>query len=81
MSAMVAEPNPNVPAQPAQSGDSTLQSDSTQESIKPKSACLAPKASAIKERGFSKAVAPQIEAPQRGSTRSAYEVKWSIFTK
>ena len=37
--------------------DSTLQSDSTQESIKPKSSCLARRASAIKEQGFSEAVA------------------------
>ena len=40
-----------------------------------------PRASAIKEHGFSEAVAAQIEAPQRGSTRSVYEVKWKIFTK
>ena len=51
----------------------------TQESVKPKSACLAPHASAIKEQGFSEAVGAQIEAPQRGSTRSVYEAKWIIF--
>ena len=43
--------------------------------------CLAPRASAIKEQGFSEAVAARIEAPQRGSTRSVYEAKWTIFTK
>ena len=37
--------------------------------------------SAIKEQGFSEAVAAQIEAPQRRSTRSVYEAKWTIFTK
>ena len=43
--------------------------------------CLAPRTTAIKEQGFSEAVAAQIEAPQRGSTRSVYEAKWTIFTK
>ena len=42
---------------------------------------MAPRASAIKEQGFSKDVATRIEAPQRGSTRSVYEAKWSVFTK
>ena len=42
---------------------------------------MAPRASAIKEQGFSEAVAARIEAPQRGSTRSVYEAKWAIFTK
>ena len=70
--------NPTEPAQPAHT---TIQSDSSQESVKPKSACVAPRASAIKEQGISKAVAVQIEAPQRGSTRSVYETKWAIFDK
>ena len=72
------KPDPIVPAQ---SGNSAIQSDSTQESVKPKSICLAPRASAIKEQGFSVAVAALIMAPQRGSTRSVYEAKWTIFTK
>ena len=42
---------------------------------------LAPRASAIKEQGFSEASAAPIEVPQRGSTRSVYEAKWAIFTK
>ena len=42
---------------------------------------MAPRASAIKEQGFSEAVAGRIEAPQRVSTRSVYEAKWTIFTK
>ena len=42
---------------------------------------MAPRASTIKEQGFSEAVAARIEAPQRGSTRSVYEAKWTIFTK
>ena len=61
--------------------DSTLQSDPSQKSVKPKSPCLAPRATAIKAQGFSEAVSTRIEAPQRGSTRSVYEAKWSIFTK
>ena len=72
------KPDPTVPAQPAHSA---IQSDSSQESVKPKSACMAPGASAIKEQGFSEAVAAGIEAPQRGSTRSVYEAKCAIFTK
>ena len=43
--------------------------------------CVAPRATAIKEQGFSEAVAARIEAPQRQSTRSVYEAKWTIFTK
>ena len=43
--------------------------------------CLVPRAPAIKEQGFFEAVAAQIEAPQRGSTRSVYEAEWSNFTK
>ena len=38
-------------------------------------------ATAIKQQGFSKAVSARIEAPQRSSTRSVYEAKWTIFTK
>ena len=51
------------------------------EPVKPEPTCLAPRTTAIKEQGFSDAVAAQIEAPQRGSTRSVYEAKWTIFTK
>ena len=58
-----------------------IQPDPTQEFVKSEPACLAPRASAIKEQGFSEAVAARIEAPQRGSTRSVYEAKWAIFTK
>ena len=70
--------DPTVSAQPAQSGVSTIQPDLAQE---PEATCLAPRVTAIKEQGFSEAVAAQIEAPQRGSTRSVYEAKWTIFTK
>ena len=46
------KPNPPGPAQPSQSADVTFQSDST-----PESQCLAPRASALKEQGFSNSVA------------------------
>ena len=67
--------------EPAQPVDTTFQSVPSQKSDKPKSPCMAPRATAIKEQGFSEAVATRIEAPQRGSTRSVYEAKWAIFTK
>ena len=73
--------DPPVSAQPAQSGISTIQPNPAQELVKPEPTCLAPRATAIKEQGFSEAVGARIEAPQRGSTRSVYEAKWSIFTK
>ena len=74
------QPNPTEPALSAQPVNTALQSDPSQNSDKPKSPCMAPRASAIKEQGFSEAVAARIEA-QRGSTRSVYEAKWAIFTK
>ena len=72
---------PSQPAQHDQPVNTALQSDPSQKSDKSKSPCLAPRATAIKEQGFSEAVASRIEAPQRRSTRSVYEAKWTIFTK
>ena len=71
--------NPTEHALSAQPVNTALQSDPSQKSGKPKAPCMAPRASAIKEQGFSEAVAARIEAPQRGSTRSVYEAKWGIF--
>ena len=73
--------NPIELAQSAQPVDRALQSDPSQKSDKSKSPCMAPRASAIKEQGLSELVAARIKAPQRGSTRSVYEAKWTIFTK
>ena len=73
--------NSSEPAKSAQSVDTTLQSDPSQKSDKPKSPRMAPRASTIKKQGFSEAVAARIEAPQRRSTISVYEAKWTIFTK
>ena len=70
-----------MPAQHTKLGISTIQPGPSQEPVKSELTCLAPRASAIKEQGFSEAVAARIEAPQRGSTRSVYEAKWTIFTK
>ena len=61
--------------------DSTFQSMSSQKSLQPESSCLAPRASAIKQAGFSVAVATRIEAPQRRSTRAIYESKWAVFVR
>ena len=75
------QPDPTMPTKAAPFIDTTLQSDPPQESDKSKSPCVAPRTTAIKEQGFSEAVAARIEAPKRRSTRSVYEVKWTIFTK
>ena len=75
------QPNPIESSQRATPSDTALQSDPSQKSGKSKSPCMAPRATAIKEQGFSEAVAARIEAPQRKSTRSVYEAKWAIFTK
>ena len=71
--------NPTEPAILAQPVNTALQSDPSPKSDKPKSPCMIPRATAIKEQGFSEAVAAGIEAPQRGSTRSVYEAKWTIL--
>ena len=73
------QPDPIVSASSTQLADSALQSNSPPESDQSKPPCMAPRATAIKEQGFS--VAARIEAPQRSSTRSVYEAKWTIFTK
>ena len=73
--------NPTVSAQHTKLSVSAIQPGPSQEPVKSEPTCVAPRASAIKEQGFSEAVAARIEAPQRGSTRSVYEAKWTIFTK
>ena len=73
--------NPTVSAQHTKLSVSAIQPGPPQEPAKSEPTRLAPRASAIKEQGFSEAVAARIEAPQRGSTRSVYVAKWTIFTK
>ena len=75
------KPDPTVSAQHTQPSVSAIQPGPSQEPVASELTCLAPRASAIKEQGFSEAVAARIEAPQRRSTRSVYEAKWTIFTK
>ena len=72
---------PYQSAHPAKSVDTTLQSDPSQKSDKSESPCMAPRATTMKEQGFSEAVATRIEAPQRRSTRAVYEAKWAIFKR
>ena len=85
--ALVLGPSDHVQSDPTESAllaqpvNTTVQSDPSQKFDRPKSPWVAPRATAIKEQGFSEAVAARIEAPQRGSTRSVYEAKWTIFTK
>ena len=72
--------NPTLSAQHTKLSVSAIQPGPSQEPVKSEPTCLAPRASAIKEQGFSEAVAARIESPQRGSTRSVYEAKgWESF--
>ena len=64
-SSVHVQPDPTMPTKAAPFIDTTLQSDPPQESDKSKSPCVAPRTTAIKEQGFSEAVAARIEAPQR----------------
>ena len=85
--ALVLGPSDHVQSDPTETAsltqpvDTAIQSDPSQKSDKPKTLCMAPRATAIKEQGFSETVAAWIEAPQRVSTRSVCEAKWTIFTK
>ena len=72
------QPDPTEPAQSAEPVNTALQSYPSQKSDKSESPCMAHRALAIKEQGFSEAVAARIEAPQRQSTRSVYEAKWCL---
>ena len=71
------QPNSTEPTLPAQPAHTAIQLDSTQEYVKPKTTCVAPRVSAVKEQGFSEALAARIEASQGGSTRSVYGAKWT----
>ena len=61
--------------------DSTFQSVPSQRPSQSESACMAPRAFAIQQAGFSEEVARRIEAPQRRSTRVIYESKWAVFVR
>ena len=85
--ALVLGPGQHVSSNspPAPSGvefdNSTVQSVSSQGPSQSEPSCLAPRASAIQQAGFSAEVATRIEAPQRRSTRAIYESKWSVFVR
>ena len=85
--ALVLGPGQSIGSDPLQaptaegSGDTTLQRASQPETQQSESTCLAPRASAIQEQGFSDEVAARIEAPERLSTRAVYKSKWVIFVK
>ena len=72
-------PDPFLPTHSSRPSDTTIQQGALQGSDQPKPSRLAPRAEAIKEQGFSSPVASRIEAPQRSSTRTVYEAKWSVF--
>ena len=85
--ALVLGPGQHVSSNspPAPSGvefdNSTVQSVSSAGPSQSEPSCLAPRASAIQQAGFSAEVATRIEAPQRRSTRAIYESKWSVFVR
>ena len=64
-----------------QPSDSAVQRDPTQGSPQSDTVRLAPRVTAIREQRFSNQVATRIEAPQRSSTRTVYEEKWSVFVR
>ena len=74
-------PDPSLPTPSSRSSDTTIQQGSSQISDHSQPSRLAPRAEAIKEQGFSSPVASRIEAPQRSSTRTVYEAKWSVFVR
>ena len=74
-------PNTDVPSKSPRSPDSAIQRQSSHRSTKPEPSCLAPRAMNIREQEFSDQVAKRIEAPQRWSTRSVYEAKWTVFVR
>ena len=61
--------------------NSAIQSVSSQGSPQPESSCMVPRATAIKQAGFSDEVATRIEASQRRSTTAIYESKWTVFVR
>ena len=70
--ALVLGPSDHVQSGPPKSTqpvDTALQSDPSQTSDKSESPCIAPRATSIKEQGFSQAVSAKIEAPQRRSNQ------------
>ena len=74
-------PDPSLPTPSSGPSDTAIQQGSSQGSDQLKPSRLAPRAEAIKQQGFSSPVASRIEAPQRSSTKTVYEAKWSVFVR
>ena len=64
-----------------ESVDSTVQQQTSQQSSLFEPSCLASGVSLEGSRGFSEEVAKRIKEPQRQSSRTIYESRWSIFGK
>ena len=73
--------DPSLSTHSSRPSDTTIQRSLSQGSDQPEPSCLAPRAEAIREQGFSGPVATRIEAPQRSSTRTIYEAKWAVFVR
>ena len=72
-------PDSSLPTHSSRPSDTAIQQGASQGSDQSKPSRLAPRAEATKEQGFSSPVASRIEGPQRSSTRTVYEAKWSVF--
>ena len=72
------QPNPTEPAQPAHT---TIQLDSTQKSVKPKSACAAPGVSAIKAQDFFGAVQHELRLLREDQADQSMRQSEPFFTK
>ena len=66
------------PAQLAKPVDTALQSDPSQKSDKSKSPCMAPRATAIKEQGFSETVAAREIQPSISAKMKISLVSWIV---
>ena len=64
------KPDPTVSAQHTQPSVSAIQPGPSQEPVESEPTCLAPRASAIKEQGFSEAVAARIDQPDLSMRQS-----------
>ena len=73
--------NSPLPSKGGELVNSTVQSTAAQGPPQPEATCLAPRATAIQQAGFSDKVATRIEAPQRRSIRAVHESKWTIFVR
>ena len=71
------KPDSPESAQSAQPSNTALQSDSSQKCDKPKSPCMAPRASAIKQQGFSEAMAMSMRQSGPFLQSGASVIRWT----